>query len=85
MAQRTLQQAELLSVQLQQALSSRVTIEQAKGVLAERHGITVDDAFGLLRAHARSHNLRLSDLAGNVAQRSPAVAELLRGTQSASF
>ena len=85
MAQRTQQHADLPSMQLQQALSSRVTIEQAKGVLAEHAGITVDDAFGLLRAHARSHNLRLSDLAGNVAQRSPDVAELLRDTQSASF
>ena len=43
-AQRSLHQSELLNVQLQQALSSRVTIEQAKGVLAERRQITVDAA-----------------------------------------
>jgi transcriptional regulator with GAF, ATPase, and Fis domain len=80
LAQRNLHQAELLTTQLQQALTSRVTIEQAKGVLAERHGITVDQAFDVLRNHARSHNLRLSDLAKDVAQaqRSGTAAELLR-------
>jgi len=36
-------------------------IEQAKGVLAERRQISVDEAFGLLREYARSHNLRLSE------------------------
>ena len=78
LAQRNLQQAELLSAQLQQALSSRVTIEQAKGVLSERRGITVDEAFDVLRKHARSHNLRLSDLAKEVARRSGAAADLLQ-------
>lgn len=77
LAQRTLHQAELLSTQLQRALTSRVTIEQAKGVLAERRGITMDEAFEILRGHARTHNLRLSELARDVAQRSSAVAALL--------
>jgi AmiR/NasT family two-component response regulator len=49
--------------QLQGALTSRVVIEQAKGVLAERAGIGVDEAFARMRAHARGHNVRLSDLA----------------------
>jgi GAF domain-containing protein len=49
--------------QLQGALRSRVVIEQAKGVLAERTHIGVDAAFGRLRAHARDHNRRLSDVA----------------------
>ena len=77
LAQRTLYQAELLSTQLQQALNSRVTIEQAKGVLAERRGISLDEAFEILRAHARGNNLRLSDLARDVAQRSSAIGGLL--------
>jgi transcriptional regulator with GAF, ATPase, and Fis domain len=84
LAQRTVHQSDLLTTQLQQALSSRVTIEQAKGVLAERHGITADEAFTLLRTHARNHNLRLSDLARDVAQRSPAVAGLLGGAHEAA-
>lgn len=72
LAQRNIHQAELLTVQLQTALHSRVTIEQAKGMLAERLHISVDEAFDLLRQHARSHNLRLSDLAKDVAQGSAA-------------
>ncbi len=52
-----------LTEQLQTALNSRVLIEQAKGVLAERLRLDVDDAFAVLRSGARSHNRRLSDLA----------------------
>ena len=44
-----------LSEQLQQALDSRVVIEQAKGVLANEHGIGMDEAFERIRRHARSH------------------------------
>lgn len=53
--------------QLEGALESRVVIEQAKGVLAERHGLTMDEAFQLLRRVARSNQLRLRDLAADVA------------------
>jgi transcriptional regulator with GAF, ATPase, and Fis domain len=81
LAQRGVQQAELLTNQLQNALNSRVIIEQAKGVLAERHQITVDAAFALLRTHARSHNLHLSDLARQVASGSGIAGELLRVPQ----
>jgi AmiR/NasT family two-component response regulator len=49
--------------QLQGALTSRVVIEQAKGMLAERTQISVDVAFARLRTHARDHNSRLSDVA----------------------
>ena len=49
--------------QLTNALTSRVTIEQAKGVLFERAGIDMADAFARLRSYARNHNLRLTDVA----------------------
>jgi uncharacterized protein YigA (DUF484 family) len=52
--------------QLQGALNSRVLIEQAKGVLAERAQVSVDTAFAIMRAYARSHNRRLSDAARGV-------------------
>jgi GAF domain-containing protein len=77
LAQRNLRQAELLATQLQTALHSRVIIEQAKGVLAEHHRITVDDGFTLLRAYSRNHNRRLSDIARDIAVRALAAAELL--------
>ena len=79
LAQRSLHQAELLTAQLQNALTSRVTIEQAKGVLAERLKITVDEAFTRLRSHARETNQRLSDLAQAVAGGSNGAEDLLRG------
>ncbi len=55
-----------LATQLQHALSSRVVIEQAKGLTGERLGLSVDDAFDALRRYARSHNLRIADLAESV-------------------
>jgi transcriptional regulator with GAF, ATPase, and Fis domain len=55
-----------LSTQLQAALQSRIAIEQAKGVLAERQRASMDEAFALLRGYARSHNLRLAHVAASV-------------------
>ncbi|WP_327085018.1 GAF and ANTAR domain-containing protein [Nonomuraea sp. NBC_01738] len=54
--------------QLQGALTSRVLIEQAKGVLAERLGLSVDAAFELLRGYARDHNHKLTRVAGDVVE-----------------
>lgn len=55
--------------QLQSALNSRVTIEQAKGVLAHLHDTTPEAAFELLRSHARSNRLPLSEVAVRVVRR----------------
>ncbi len=64
--QRVIARSELLASQLQSALDSRVVVEQAKGVLAERWGVGVDTAFGALRRYARTHRLRLSELARRI-------------------
>jgi GAF domain-containing protein len=64
--QRSLHRSHLLSEQLQNALTSRITIEQAKGVLAERNDLTMEGAFDALRRHARDHNLKLTDVATSV-------------------
>jgi GAF domain-containing protein len=61
--QRILTRSELVNQQLQTALNTRVIIEQAKGVLAERGAVDMDRAFTLLRAHARRTHQRLADLA----------------------
>lgn len=59
--------------QLQEALNSRVVIEQAKGVLSERLDLSMDQAFTRLRGHARSRKLTLTHLATEVAMgRGPA-------------
>jgi GAF domain-containing protein len=52
-----------LTAQLQHALSSRVLIEQAKGVLMEREGVNAQRAFELLRRRARSSERKLADVA----------------------
>ena len=52
--------------QLNHAPNSRVVIEQARGVLAERTGLHMGQAFSQLRNYARNHNLRLSDVAQSV-------------------
>jgi GAF domain-containing protein len=61
--QRAIRRRDVLTEQLQAALKSRILIEQAKGVLAERLRMDVADAFTLLRNGARSRNRRLSELA----------------------
>ncbi len=56
-------EAQRLNEQLSAALTSRIAIEQAKGVLSERAGIDLAEAFARLRTYARSTNQRLTDVA----------------------
>jgi GAF domain-containing protein len=55
-----------ISEQLQEALDSRIVIEQAKGMLAAERGISIDEAFEVLRSHARSHRASLRSVAAAV-------------------
>jgi GAF domain-containing protein len=64
--ERAIAASELLATQLQTALHSRVQLEQAKGVLAERTGLPMDQAFHLMRDYARGNNRRLSDVAAQI-------------------
>jgi transcriptional regulator with GAF, ATPase, and Fis domain len=74
--ERALREARVLAEQLQSALNGRVVVEQAKGVLAERAQINVDDAFHVLRSYARNHASRLRDVAEAVIAGSISIKEL---------
>lgn len=61
-----LQSSQQTIAQLETALQTRLVIEQAKGMLSQRHGLDMQAAFELLRRHARNHNLRLHEVATDV-------------------
>jgi GAF domain-containing protein len=63
---RTYEEKTRLAEQLQGALDSRVLIEQVKGMLAERHGIPLNDAFTRVRTYARRRGLKLRVVAEQV-------------------
>ena len=77
--ERAVRQSGLLAEQLQGALNSRILIEQAKGVLLASAGVDVDQAFRLMRAYSRRHNLPVKTVARDVIDR-VLDAEQLRGT-----
>ena len=67
--ERAFREADLTEKQLRHALESRVTIEQAKGVVAHAHGIDMDEAFRLIRTHARDHRELLDSVARAIVDR----------------
>ncbi|HEY1627431.1 MAG TPA: GAF and ANTAR domain-containing protein [Streptosporangiaceae bacterium] len=76
--ERGMRRSEILNEQLQTALNSRVVIEQAKGKLAERLGVDMDQAFSLLRDFARARNHRLSELARALVDGTESLTDLSR-------
>jgi len=66
---RALTRSSDLADQLQLALNTRITIEQAKGVVAEYGGVAMDEAFHAIRGFAREHRLKLSDVARSLISR----------------
>jgi GAF domain-containing protein len=75
--ERATREHELVAGQLQVALNSRVIIEQAKGILAERMRVTPDQAFIVLRAYSRNNNRPLTQLAADVIS---GTADMLAGS-----
>jgi GAF domain-containing protein len=76
LSDRSARERDLLTEQLQSALTSRVIVEQAKGVVAERASITVDEAFVVLRGYARRTRTPLTQLARGIVDGSVATAPL---------
>lgn len=74
--EQAIRRGELLTDQLQAALQSRIVIEQAKGALAQIHGINTEEAFEKLRDYCRRNQLRLGEVAYNVTTNPLAVSEL---------
>jgi GAF domain-containing protein len=68
--------ANVLNAQLNNALNSRIIIEQAKGMLRQATGCDMDEAFTRLRTHARNHNEGLTDLATRIVNRSARASDL---------
>lgn len=80
--QRVVSDARLVNDQLNTALTSRIVIEQAKGVLAERAGISLEGAFDAMRHHARDNNKRLAEVAVQVVERSLGPEALIGGRRA---
>jgi len=73
---RAVRDAQILNEQLTRALNTRIAIEQAKGVVAERANLDMEHAFARLRRHARNHNLRLTDIAQAISSKAMPVSAL---------
>jgi GAF domain-containing protein len=67
--ERALRESIVVQQQLQGALDTRVVIEQAKGVVAHVHGVSTDDAFAIMRRHARDHRVKLAEVAAQLVDR----------------
>ena len=70
--------------QLQHALTSRIVLEQAKGVIANALGLEIDDAFMVLRGYARDHGRKLSEIAHEVVNRELRAETMVQRSQPAS-
>jgi hypothetical protein len=77
LSERAIRLSETLTGQLRAALNSRVIIEQAKGVLAQRGNLSMSAAFDRLRRYARTHQARLSEVAREVVETDLAAADVL--------
>lgn len=73
--ERSIREKTVLAEQLQTALNRRIVIEQAKGVVAHTNQVPVDEAFGLIRGYARSHQLPISQVAARLVDLTLSLAE----------
>jgi GAF domain-containing protein len=74
--ERAIHRGEVLTEQLQGALNSRIVIEQAKGVIAQTYGTSVDTAFEMIRTYCRRNHVRLSQVARDIVAQPSAIPDL---------
>jgi transcriptional regulator with GAF, ATPase, and Fis domain len=67
--ERALREQAIVTEQLQSALSSRIVIEQANGVVAHRAGVSIDQSFEIIRSYARSHQLGIGEVSARLVAR----------------
>ena len=77
--QRAIQRGDDLTEQLQGALNTRIVIEQAKGMIAQTHAVTPDQAFDMLRTYCRKNGLKLSHVANRVISDPTSLGKLMNG------
>ncbi len=68
--------------QLQTVLATRVALEQAKGVLAQKGGLDMEHALAVLRRYAHEYDQRLTDVARAVVTRALPAHQLLGHTET---
>ena len=76
--ERAIHRSEVVTEQLQGALNSRIAIEQAKGAVAQAAGITVDEAFAVIRSYARRQRRKLTEIAQEIIADPSLLAHLRR-------
>lgn len=74
----------IVNSQLQNALTSRIVVEQAKGALAQAGDLDMEDAFNVLRRYSRDHGIKLSVVANQVVDRDLKYAVLIEHARSAA-
>jgi len=83
--ERSASDRQLVNAQLQHALTSRIVLEQAKGVLAASGNLEMEDSFTVLRRYARDHGHRLTDIAQRVVDRDIRGQELIDYARTTSI
>ncbi|WP_134742381.1 GAF and ANTAR domain-containing protein [Nocardioides sp. 503] len=74
-----------VNAQLQRALTSRIVLEQAKGVIAHTGSVEMEEAFNALRRFARDRGRKLSDVAAAIVNRDESGATILAHAESVSI
>jgi GAF domain-containing protein len=75
--ERMIREGHVVAEQLHRALDSRILIEQAKGMISHSLSIPMDEAFAVLRAHARSNNLTIRGVSEGISNRTLPIESLI--------